>query len=138
MFVMHGMPLRMLALASSASIGKGRVGAVAMLATHADIGEDLAPLMILCALSVAVSAALVFALRKQASRLAGADFSTLNPALAAYIAAITFVFDGAFGLAVLAAATSLGMLASRMGVERTSLMGAVIVPTILLLMRVFL
>ncbi len=126
-----------LALVASASIGKERVGAVAMLAEQADIGAELPLLIGLCALSVALSACAVFALRRYASLAAAADFSILNPALAAYIAAICLIIDGVMGLAVLAAASALGILAERLEVERTSLMGAVIVPTILLLLRIF-
>ena len=55
--------------------------------------------------------------------------------LASYLIAIVFLIDSFAGLAVFAVSTGIGYLCIRMNVERTTLMGAIIVPTILILLR---
>jgi putative membrane protein len=124
-------------LATEASIGKSRVGATAWLSRNIQIGANLPLLLALFVLSLAMAAMIVFALRKRISGLAGLDFARFNIVLAAYIAAITVIIDGLPGLAVLAVSSALGLLALRSGAERTNLMGAIIFPTMLLLLRIF-
>lgn len=125
-------------LATSASIGKSRVGATAWLSENMDIGAHLPLLLALFCASMALAAALAYCLRGYASRLASLDFSSLGLVLAAYLVAVTFVIDGPGGLAVLAVSAGLGTLALSLGVERTNLMGAIIVPTLMLLFGIFL
>ncbi|MFH0884981.1 MAG: tripartite tricarboxylate transporter permease [Candidatus Micrarchaeota archaeon] len=124
-------------LSTSASIGKSRVGATAWLSESMDIGASLPMLLALFIVSLALAAALAYALRLHAARLASLDFSSLRIVLAAYIVAITLIIDGWPGLAVLAISTGLGKLTLEFGVERTNLMGAIIVPTLMLLFRIF-
>lgn len=124
-------------LATSASIGKSRVGATAWLSESMDIGSSLPLLLGLFVASLAGAALAAYALRLHAARLASLDFSSLRVVLAAYIVAITLIIDGWPGLAVLAASTGLGKLTLALGVERTNLMGAIIVPTLMLLFRIF-
>ncbi len=125
-------------LATSASIGKSRVGATAWLSESTDIQSNLAVLVLLFLLSLGAAAILAFAARKAVTRLAGADFSKINIVLAVYLAAVTFVIDGPAGLLALGVSTGLGLLTLRLGVERTNLMGSIILPTLMLLFRVFL
>lgn len=124
-------------LSTSASIGKSRVGATAWLSESMDIGTELPLLLGIFAASIALSSALAYALRNHAARLASLDFPSLRLVLAAYIAAMAFIIDGAPGVAVLCASALLGRLALAAGVERTNLMGAIIVPTLMLLFRIF-
>jgi putative membrane protein len=124
-------------LSTAASIGKSRVGATAWLSESMDIGPSLPVLLALFVLSLALAAALAHSLRLHAARLASLDLSSLRFVLAAYIMAITLAIDGWPGLAVLAASTMLGKLTLALEVERTNLMGAIIVPTLMLLFRVF-
>ncbi len=125
-------------LSTSASIGKSRVGATAWLSESMDIGANLSMLLALFVASLALAAGLAYALRLYAAKLASLDFSALRIVLAAYIVAITLIIDGWPGLAVLAISTGLGKLALALGVERTNLMGAIIVPTLMLLFHIFL
>ena len=67
------------------------------------------------------------------ARLAELDFSRINIVLAIYLVAITLTIDGLVGLAVLMIGSGLGWLTVRLGVERITLMGAIILPTMLLL-----
>jgi len=124
-------------LSTSASIDKSRVGATAWLSGLIDIKEELPLILGLFMLSIGVAAMAAFLLRKHAARLASIDWSVVNPIIAAYLMAITFVIDGPMGLVVLWIGCGIGWLAIRSGVERTNLMGAVILPTLLLLFRVF-
>ncbi len=126
-----------LGLAASASIGKERVGAIAVLADNIDIGQNLLALSALAAVSFGISSGVLFLLRRRAAGIAGLDFSALNPILAAYLCCVCLAVDGPAGLLVLAAGTGLGWLALRLGVERTMLMGSIILPTLLLLFRIF-
>ncbi|VVC03757.1 Tripartite tricarboxylate transporter TctA family protein [Candidatus Bilamarchaeum dharawalense] len=124
-------------LATSASIGKSRVGAMIWLAESIDIGKNLPFLIGLFILSMAISIGGVYLIRKQAAGLAGWDFSKMNIILSLYLFAITFVIDGWFGLGVLIISAVLGWLTIKLGVERTMLMGSIIIPTLLLLFRIF-
>lgn len=124
-------------LSTSASIDKSRVGATAWLSQAMEIGDNLPLLLALFLLSIALSSLAVYALRRKLAALASLDFSRANFVLAAYLAAITLVLDGGTGMLVLAISTALGWLTIRMGVERTVLMGAIIVPTLLLLWGVY-
>jgi putative membrane protein len=125
-------------LSTSASIGKSRVGATAWLDEQIDIGENLVPLLaqFIVGLSLAVAGAYLFG--RHAARLASLDFSSLRYVLGAYIVLLSLAIDGLPGLAVLALSAGLGLLTLRLGVERTNLMGAIIVPTLMLLFRLFL
>jgi len=122
---------------SSASIGKSRVGATAWLAESMDIGQNLPLLLVAFMASMAIAVAVVYALRNKVAKLASLDFAHMNAILAFYLVAITLLLDGLPGLLVLALGTALGWATLKLGVERTTMMGAVIVPTLLLLFRVF-
>jgi TctA family transporter len=102
-----------------------------------DAQAELPLLLALFALSMAVAAAAAYALRLHAAGLSSLDFSSLRFVLAAYIIAIAFIIDGWSGLAVLGISTVLGRITLALEVERTNLMGAIIVPTLMLLLRVF-
>jgi putative membrane protein len=125
-------------ISTSASIGKSRSGAVAWLSGFIDIGENLVLLVALFALSVAISAVFVYLGRKAAGKIASSDFSKIRMVLGAYLVAITLIIDGLGGIAVLAAAILLGLLTLKLGIERTNLMGAIIIPTLMLLFGIFL
>lgn len=124
-------------LSTSASIDKSRMGATVWLSEFIDIEQNLLPLVALFILSTALTVLVLYMIRKHIARLASLDFSRVNIVLALYLAALTFVLNGALGLLVLGLASGLGWVTIRMGVERTTLMGAVIVPTLLLLFRIF-
>lgn len=124
-------------LSTSASIDKSRVGEVVWLGRYIDIGKNL-PLLLTCfVLSMAFAVMLVYAVRGKIARLASLDFTKLNLVLAAYICATTYILDGPVGIAVLAVSAALGWITLRSGVERTNMMGSIILPTLLLLFRIF-
>lgn len=125
-------------LSTSVSIGKARMGATAWLGEYMDIGENLPFLVGLFIMSTAISVLLAYLLRKHIVKLASVDFSKINVVLACYLACLVLLLDGFSGIAVFALASALGWVTVRMGVERTNLMGAVILPTLLLLFGIFL
>ncbi|MEM4216139.1 MAG: hypothetical protein QXD51_03600, partial [Candidatus Anstonellales archaeon] len=68
--------------------------------------------------------------RKWIVKLAGMDLKPFAVALAIYLIALCIGVNGINSLPVVAAGFALGTLANLMRVERTSLMGAVIFPTL--------
>ena len=123
--------------ATSASIDKSRMGATASLAKLLPVGENLVLIMLLFFISIAVAVAIAYSLRRHIAKISNIDFSELNILIALYLLSIVFVLDGVAGVFIFVLASALGFLTVRFGAERTNLMGAVIVPTILLLFRIF-
>lgn len=120
-------------LATAASISKSRVGATAWLAQNISIEENLLMLLVLFLASLSLAVLVIYLLRMKIAKLAEMDLSKINVILAAYLVAITFIINGPAGVAVLLAASGTGYLTIRLGVERINLMGAIILPTIILL-----
>lgn len=126
--------------ATSASIGKARMGSTVFLSEQISLAEpgNLLLALTVFLFSVSLAALIIYILRNRISALAKIDFSHFNLLLAGYLVAMTLVLNGLVGLTILGFASCLGYATVRLGVERTNLMGAVILPTILLLFRVFL
>ena len=125
-------------LSTAASIGKARMGATAAIADSIDIQQSLPGLLSLALLSCAICICVLFFLRTRISRLAGVDFTKANTILLLYLVVINLLINGIAGVFVLIIASLLGWLTIKFDVERTNLMGAVIVPTILLLYGIIL
>lgn len=123
-------------LSTSASIGKARLGSTVWLSKFISIEENLLLLLSLFVLSTALSVFIIFKMRRYLAKLACFDFSKLNLILAFYLFSITFLLNGWLGIVIFIIASALGWVTIRLGVERTNLMGAVIVPTLLLLFRI--
>ncbi len=123
--------------ATSASINKSRMGATASLAKIFPIDQNLVLILVLFLIAVAIAAVIVYLSRNLIAKLVNIDFSLFNILLAIYLFVIIVLIDGPIGLVIFALTSILGFLTVRLGVERTNLMGAVIVPTILLLFRIF-
>jgi len=125
-------------LSTSAAIDKARVGGTALLAEHIAISENLPVLIALFMASMAIAVVFAYALRMKAAGFSRTDFSKMNLVVGAYLIALTILIDGALGLMILALSASLGYLVIRLGIERTNLMGAIIVPTLMLLFKIIL
>jgi len=129
-----GMSEAVFAFSTSSTLGKARIGALAQAMEQVDVQANLVQLLGVFVVAVAVSAVVIYLARKWIGRIAELDFSLLNKMLIAYIIVLTFLIDGIAGLIVLAPAIAIGIACMKMDVERTSVMGAIIVPTILLLL----
>jgi TctA family transporter len=129
-----GMSEAVFAFSTSSTLGKARIGALAQAMEQVDVQANLVQLLGVFVVAVAVSAVVIYLARKWIGRIAELDFSLLNKMLIAYIIILTFLIDGIAGLIVLAPAIAIGIACMRLDVERTSVMGAIIVPTILLLL----
>jgi len=125
------------ALSTAASIGKARIGGVAWLEKFIDIRQNNFELLVFMFFSVAITCGIVYLMRKKIASIANMNLSKLNILLAVYLTSIIFILNGFFGLAIFVVSGLLGYLTVRIGVTRTNLMGAVIVPTLMLLFRVF-
>jgi len=122
---------------TSASIGKTRMGATELLGKYVSIGDNLLFLLVLFLLSIAISIAIIYFARKLIGKIAEIDFRKLNILIALYLVAIIFVLNGTNGLIVLALSSALGYTTVKLNVSRTTLMSAIIIPTLLLLFRIF-
>ena len=127
------------ALSSSASIHKSRIGAIVWLNKFVDLSSfnTLYFYLIVLIFSILIASIVVFLLRSKISKIASMNFSKLNILIALYLILIIFFIDGLMGLAVLTSSTLLGYLTLKMDVKRTMLMGSIIIPTILFLLKIF-
>ena len=130
-----GMSEAVFAFSTSSTLGKARIGALAQAMAQVDVQSHFVQLLGVFVVAVAVSAVVIYLARKWIGRIAELDFSILNRMLIAYIIILTFLIDGIPGLVVLAPSIAIGIACMKMDVERTSVMGAIIVPTILLLLK---
>lgn len=121
------------AFSSASTIGKARIGAIAEASRIVPIAENLAPFLSFFIVGTAFACILIFIFRNKIGEISKINFKILNALLAVYLCSAAFIIDSFLGLALLLVSTALGYLCVRMGVERTLLMGAVIVPTMLLL-----
>ena len=124
----------MFSLATVTSIGKSRVGATAWLSKFIDINANLLPLLVFFMVSMVLSIFVLYILRKKICVLASIDFSRFNLVLAFYLAALVILLNGFYGLVIFCIASALGWLTIKLDVERTTMMGAVIIPTLILLL----
>ncbi len=123
---------------TSAAIDKSRRGATEWRSSYISIEHNLTMLLVSVIASAAITATLAYLARNQLGKLVSINFAKLNVLIAIYLVAITFILDGLTGIIVICLSTALGYATLRLNVERTTLMGAIILPTILLLFKVFL
>ncbi len=121
------------AFSSASTLGKARIGAIAEAASISSISENLLPLLSFFIIGAAFACIVLYVLRNRIGEVAKIHVPSLNILIAAYLLSIVFLIDSFSGLLLFAVSTSLGFLCLRMNVERTLLMGAIIVPTILML-----
>lgn len=124
-------------LSTAVSIGKARMGATSKIMELIPINENLQLFFVLFIFACAIAALFVYFLRKRISSMANTDFSHFNILLIPYLIAIVFIIDGFLGIFIMVLGTALGYVTIRLNVERTNLMGAIILPTLLLLFRIF-
>lgn len=121
------------ALSTAATIGKGRVGSVAEVSNLIPISENLIPLLTFFIIGTVFACLFIIVFRNKIGEIAKIDYGLLNLFLAVYLIAIVFLLDSWAGLLVFAVSTLLGILCIRIDAERTAMMGAIILPTMLLL-----
>jgi putative membrane protein len=115
-------------LAALYAISRMRNGVMVALATL-----DLPPFS---ALLAAVSIAALFAylltilLSRSAMRFNGLRVRNINMAVILFIALLSFVISGPFGILILLLATALGLVPSLLNIPRVTCMGAVVLPVI--------
>jgi len=125
------------ALSTSASIEKSRVGAVVWLSKFTDLSADFYLYALLFIFSLCIAAAILYFFRMKISSVSKVDFSKLNIVLAIYLFSLVYLIDGFIGIVIFIAGSFLGYCAIRLNVERTFLMGAVIIPTMLFFLKIF-
>ena len=123
-------------LATATSIGKSRIGTTVWLSKFVDVGENLVLLLPLFLLSMLLAIVVIYLLRKKIAGFASVDFSKANIVLGLYLLALAALLNGFTGVLIFGLASILGWTTIRLGVERTNLMGAVIVPTLIVLFSI--
>lgn len=123
------------ALSAAASIGKARVGAVAIAEQYAKIDSGLVWLYAaVFVLVVGVCSALVIRFSGRiASMMEGSAAGKLNYPIIAYLGIAVFLISGPAGVLVMGTGAAIGCLPVLLGVRRTHVMGAILVPSMLLI-----
>jgi len=125
-------------LSTSASIDKSRMGSTIWLSKFIDIEENAFLLASFFLLGSVIAVGVVYLLRKKISLVSVLNSKPIAIMLIAYLGIISFLLNGWLGILVLLISTGLGLVTLRLGVERIQMMGAVIVPTLMLLFGIFL
>lgn len=115
---------------SMASVRKARAGAVVYASKSVDIAGNIDSVLLYFSISMAFASLVLYFGRKWVVKLARADLKPFAVALAVYLVAISVFIDGPAGMLVVAPGFALGMMANFTRTEKTSLMGAVIFPTL--------
>jgi len=125
-------------LSTTASIDKSRMGSTIWLSKFIDIEENVFLLASFFLLAAVIAVAVVYLLRKKIALVSILNSKPIAIMLIAYLAIISFLLNGWLGILVLLISTGLGWVTLRLGVERIQMMGAVILPTLMLLFGIFL
>lgn len=116
-------------LAAFAAIGRMRNGVMVALASLEV--PPLSALFLAGALAALGAYLLAVFLSRYADRLGGIDAGRLNRGVIGFIAVLTFVLCGPFGLLVLALATAIGLVPHLVNIRRVYCMGAIMLPVML-------
>jgi len=125
-------------LSTNVSIDKSRIGTTAWLSEFINIEQNLILLIILFILSASMAALILYLLRRKISAIAVMNSRPIAVILIVYLFIVAALLDGFLGIIVFIVASGLGWITVKLGVERTQLMGAVIIPTLMLLFGIFL
>ncbi len=128
----------MFSLSTNISIDKSRIGTTVWLSEFTDISENIYLLLALFILSAAITAFFLYKIRGKISAVATVNSKTIATILIIYLFFVSAMLDGFTGVVIFLVSSALGWVTVRLGVERTQLMGAVIIPTLLLLFGIFL
>lgn len=121
-----------------ATINKARIGTTAWASQFVNIAEDPLFFALLFVFGVLAASFLLYLLRYKITKIAVLNSEKIAFLLIAYLFFICFVIDGLNGILIMSLSSILGWLTIRLNVERTQLMGAIIIPTLLLLFKIFL
>ncbi len=115
------------------SIGKAREGALAIVNEVSPVLlSDLPVLVGVFLLSLGVCSLLLLKLSSFAHLMQRFDTKRLNLLILGYLVCAVAIISGPLGLLLFATSTCVGLLAPLLGIRRTHVMGAIIVPSILL------
>jgi putative membrane protein len=115
-------------LAALYALGRTRNGV--MVALAAQELPSMGVLLIAGCLAGFAAYLLTIRLARSGALLRGLGTRTLNLAVMGFIAALTFLFTGPFGLLILCLATATGVVPPLVNVPRLFLMGAIMLPVI--------
>ncbi len=125
------------AIATDASINKSRVGAIVWLSQFTNLSEEFYLYALLFIFSLSTAGLFLYFFRMKISSVSNVDFSKLNIVFALYLFLLIFLIDGIIGIIIFLGASFLGYCTIKLDVERTFLMGAIIIPTILFFLKIF-
>ncbi len=121
------------AIASMVILGRARVGALAAAGSIAEFTAQDIPFMAgILMLSLGMGAIFLIAVSRLAGPILRANFLAINSVIAAFLLFTVALLSGPLGLLVLATATAIGLSPMLFGVKRIHVMGAILLPTIIL------
>jgi putative membrane protein len=124
-------------LSTNMSIGKSRIGTTVWLSKFTDIGSNIYLLLSMFIFSAAITAVFLYKIRKKITVVATVNSRTIATVLIIYLFVVAALLDGFLGILIFLVSSALGWVTVRLGVERTQLMGAVIIPTLMILFDIF-
>lgn len=127
----------MFSLSTHVSIDKSRIGTTAWLSEFIDIEQNIFILLALFLFSAAVAVMFLYFIRKKIASLAVLNSRPIAMVFLVYLFIVAVLLNGYMGIIILILSSALGWTTVKLGVERIQLMGAVIVPTLLLLFGIF-
>ncbi len=128
-----GVSHSLFALVATAAIGKARTGSSIAIRELIGAGslEQTGWLIGISVLSVSFAVLVLLLVSRRIAGLASRmPMREIGLLVLAYLAALVFLFDGPMGLLVMATATAIGVIPPLVGVRRTHLMGAILVPSL--------
>ena len=123
----------MFSLSTHVSIDKSRIGTTAWLSEFIDIEQNLFMLLALFLFSAAFAALFIYLIRKKISSIATVNSRPIATIFLVYLFIVAALLNGFLGIIIFLVASALGWITIKLGVERITLMGAIIAPTLLLL-----
>jgi putative membrane protein len=121
------------ALVATASIGKARTGSAVAIRELIGVSgvEQTMWLVGISILSVSLAVIVLLLLAKRMPNLiSNAPTLEIGVLVLVYLSLIVFIFDGPFGLLVMGTGAAIGVIPPIIGVRRTHLMGAILVPSL--------
>ncbi len=121
------------AFVSFFTVGKARVGTLVAVENLLGEASALQMLELVCVLAISICISIVLTLlfvKTLVKLLERLPAQKLNALIFAYLFALLFLVSGVNGLLVAATATCIGVLPPLLGIRRTHVMGAIIVPTL--------
>lgn len=125
-------------LSSAITIEKIRVGSIAILSEIVDFESQTPKILIIFLLSASISAVIISKLNlKLINSKIGENSRIIKVVGILIIVGLNAITNGIWSIPILGIFTTIGIITNKMDLDKTLLMGSIIIPTLLLLFRIF-